>query len=172
MLTGLLRPLLRDDLAQQGIPKALRFLNSGALKHSYASRYASIACRNALVPSALLEFREAHEVPAWQLLLLSLCFCCDAPGALSCSRQAIETRRMAAQAAAQMCTGLSAASAPKQGRVNVQQAVCFRSGAPVVRLLHRAKLHRHEQVSLLCLVQCRWLVRMKRGQPSCECSTK
>ena len=45
---------------------------------------------------------------------------------------------MAAQAAAQMCTELSAASAPKQGRVNVQQAVCFRSGNPVVRLLYLA----------------------------------
>ena len=158
MLTGLRRPRLQDDLPQQGIPKNLRFLNSGASKHSYASRYASIACRNALDLSALLEFREAHEVPAWQLLFLSLCFCCHATEALSCSRQAIETRRMAAQTAAQMCTGLSAASAPKQGRVNVQQAVCFRSGAPVVRPLHRPELHGHEQVSLQCLFQLRWLV--------------
>lgn len=63
---------VRNDLAQQGTQKPLRIVKSGASKHSCTSRYASIwtiACSNALDLSALLEFREAHEVPAWQLPL-------------------------------------------------------------------------------------------------------
>ncbi|CAL5218421.1 g98 [Coccomyxa viridis] len=39
---------------------------------------------------------------------------------------------MVAQAVAQMSAGLSAASASRQARVNLQPAICFRSGTPVV----------------------------------------
>ena len=48
---------------------------------------------------------------------------------------------MAAQVAAQMFSGIQAASAPRQARVNVLQAVCFRSYAPLVTpLTHHSRL--------------------------------
>ena len=63
---------------------------------------------------------------------VSLCFALGNPKAQACSKVAIHSCRMAAQAAAQMCAGLSVAPASRQARVNLQPAVCFRSGAPVV----------------------------------------
>ena len=58
-----------------------------------------------------------------------------------CSRKDTQTLKMAAQVTSQMLTGIQAASAPRQARTNVQQAVCFRSYAPLVRpLTHHSQL--------------------------------